>query len=320
MPSLQWLLFLYSLPARQASARISLWRQLKRLGAVSLKTSASILPCTPEHEESFQWLADKLVAQGGAATLVKVAEISGMKDSSVIDLFQDARTADYTALKAVLTALGKGEAVPTELTSRFQAIRSIDFFQCPAATGVQALLDKRNAREQPAARGRLKLSSYQGRVWQTRPRPVIDRIGSAWLIARFIDKSAQFVFSTDPTVYPQALRFDMTDAHFGHVGDACSFETLCQRFGLLKSAALKAISEIIHDADLHDGKFGRVEGDGLLATFRGWSALKWSDEHMLARGFDVFDGLYQTLTDGSVGSPKTALNRKIKTNGKRRNK
>lgn len=317
MPALQWLLFLHSLPARQASARIALWRQLKRLGAVSLKTSASILPCTPEHEESFQWLADKLTAQGGDATLVRVAEISGMNDESVIDLFQEARAADYAALKADLAALRKGESAPAEFTSRFQAIRRIDFFQCPAASEVQALLDKRNARELPAARGKLKISSYQGRVWQTRPMPVIDRTGSAWLITRFIDPSARFVFSADPTAFPEALRFDMADAHFGHVGDACTFETLCQRFDLMGCAAMKAMSEIVHDADLHDGKFGRTEGDGLLAAFRGWAAMKWSNEQMLERGFDVFDGLFHSISDTTIARKTLSPTRRKRSHGKR---
>ena len=304
MPALQWLLLLYSLPARQARVRLALWRQLKRLGAVPLKTSAYILPCTSENEESFQWLADNLTAQGGAATLVKVAEISGMEDKAVIDMFHAARAADYAALKADLEALKAGAAVPTEFTSRFQAIRRIDFFQCPAAAKVQALLDRRNAREQPAARGKLAVSAYQGRVWQTRPRPVIDRIGSAWLIARYIDPSARFVFSGDPAAFPEALRFDMAEAHFGHAGGACSFETLCQRFGLWSVSGLREISEIIHDADLNDGKFGRTEGDGLLAAFRGWAALNWTDERMLERGLEVFDGLLQSLKARAAG-PKT---------------
>jgi hypothetical protein len=303
MPALPWLLLLYSLPARHASVRLALWRQLKRLGAVPLKTSAYVLPCTPEHEESFQWLASKLTTQGGAATLVKVAEISGMSDRSVIDLFQTARASDYQALTAELTALRKGDGVPADLASRFQALQRIDFFQCPAAARARALLDKLSAKEQPAAKGKLKLAAYQGRLWQTRPRPVIDRIGSAWLITRFIDQSARFVFSADPAAFPEALRFDMADAHFGHVGEACSFETLLQRFGLGANGGLKIMGEIIHDADLHDGKFGRSEGEGLLAAFRGWAALNWSDQQMLDRGFEVFDGLFKFLTTGQASQP-----------------
>ena len=75
MPLPSWLILLYTLPASQAAARLSFWRQLKRLGAISLKTSAYVLPQRPEQEESLQWLAQQIRQQGGEATLLRAAQV-----------------------------------------------------------------------------------------------------------------------------------------------------------------------------------------------------------------------------------------------------
>src|SRR5438132_1164669 len=107
-----------------------------------------------------------------------------------------------------------------------------------------------------------KTGAYRGRVWQTRPRPEVDRVGSAWLIQHFIDPKARFVFSGEPESSPDAVRFDMFGGEFTHVGDDCTFETLMKRFKL-RDKRLKEIAQIIHDGDLDDNKFGRPEGKAI---------------------------------------------------------
>jgi len=135
---------------------------------------------------------------------------------------------------------------------------------------------------------------YRRRVWQTRPRPEVDRVGSAWLIRHFIDAEAKFVFSSDPDAHPGAIRFDMFGGDFTHVGDDCTFETLLKHFNL-RDKPLQQIAQIIHDADLEDDKFGRPEGRAIELITKGWGKMDWPDEEILRKGFELFDALYLTV-------------------------
>ncbi len=304
MTELSWLLFLYGLPAKSGAARLSLWRQLRRLGAVALKTSAYVLPDRPDLLESFQWLAQKVRDQGGDATLVRAAEVDGLSDAELAGLFQQARTAEYEEIlkdaRALLPARGGTavKAAPEEIekiASRFEAVRRVDFFDCPKAADVELLM-RRLTQNAPSVKSRpLAIKNYQGRTWLTRPRPEVDRVGSAWLIQRFIDPKAAFVFAATPSEYPEALPYDMAEVEFGHHGDDCTFETLLKRFGL-EDPGLRKVAAVIHDADLGDGRHGTQEGAGLLAVFRGWGLMGWTDADILSRGFDCFDALHRQLS------------------------
>src|SRR6266403_1505565 len=95
MKNSMWLLFLYGLPARGNSARVTLWRKLRKYGAVQLKTSAYVLPDQPEHYERFQWLATEIKESGGEATLIRVAQIEGMARGQIIQMFNEARAVEY---------------------------------------------------------------------------------------------------------------------------------------------------------------------------------------------------------------------------------
>jgi hypothetical protein len=141
---------------------------------------------------------------------------------------------------------------------------------------------------------KLDKRKYAGRTWLTRPRPEIDRVGSAWLIRRFIDPKARFIFSGDAKKFPEAIPYDMVDVEFTHHSDDCTFETLIKRFAL-DDKALRAIAEMIHDADLEDGKFQRSECVGIDRVLKGWARLGLSDEQLLEKGGECFDALYEQL-------------------------
>jgi hypothetical protein len=183
-----------------------------------------------------------------------------------------------------------------KLTGQFEEIRRVDFFDCARAHDVQMLLQRaaglRSARGRPLA----KLSSrkFTGRLWLTRPRPQIDRVGSAWLIKRFIDPQARFVFATDPARHPAAIPYDMFEVEFSHHGEDCTFETLVKRFGFADKAVLK-IAEMVHDADLEDGKFQAAECVGLDRMLKGWAKSGLGDAELLTRGGECFEALYQSL-------------------------
>src|SRR6267378_8252444 len=107
-----WLLLLYTLPVKRTSARVKLWRKLKKFGAVQLKTSAYVLPDDPTQYERLQWLAKEIRDAGGEATLIRVAEIEGVANRQIVQMFNDARAADYRELIQACNAVrgGRGRA------------------------------------------------------------------------------------------------------------------------------------------------------------------------------------------------------------------
>ncbi len=127
----------------------------------------------------------------------------------------------------------------------------------------------------------------------TRPRPHVDRLASAWLVTRFIDPDAEFVFAAPEDFLPDAVPFDAPGADFSHHGEDCSFETLIKRFGL-RDRRLRELAEIVHDMDLRDDRFGRDEARGLDLALRGLLATFKDDHQVLAQGMILFDGLYAT--------------------------
>ena len=128
----------------------------------------------------------------------------------------------------------------------------------------------------------------------TRPRPHIDRIASAWLIKRFCDPDAVFAFADAADAARKGIPFDVLGAEYGHHGEDCTFETLVKRFGL-KDRRVKRIAEIVHEADLHDGKFTRDESTGVDLALRALAESTGDDHDLLERGMAIFDGLYTVL-------------------------
>ena len=152
----------------------------------------------------------------------------------------------------------------------------------------------------PAARKRpprgatdLDLTKLRGRRWVTRPRPHIDRIASAWLIKRFIDPDAQFVFAP-PAEFPKdAIPFDAPGVELSHQGEDCTFETLVKR-ARLRDRRLVRLAELVHEADLRDGKYPHEEARGIDVAIRALLAASPDDHQVLANGMTLFEGLYAT--------------------------
>jgi len=301
----KWLLLLYGLPTKSGAERVRLWRQLKKLGALSLKTSAYLLPDKPENAERFQWLAQRVRDEGGEATLIRVSEVEGLSNDAIVQLFNGDRAKEYDELIREASAVierNKRKMAQTfaneleRLSGRLEEIRRIDFFECPRAQDAKMLLlrgqDLLSGKKREAAR--LSPKRFSGKTWLTRPRPEVDRVGSAWLIRRFIDPKARFIFASDPKKFREAIPYDMVDVEFSHHGEDCTFETLAKRFGITDKAVLR-ISEMVHEADLEDGKFQRAEAVGIDRVLKGWARLGLSDEELLEKGSECFDALYEYL-------------------------
>lgn len=300
-----WLLLLYTLPAKKTAGRVNLWRKLKKSGACALKTAGYVLPDELAHLERFQWFVQQVRDDGGEATLARVSAIEGLTNDDLIRMFNEARTEDYAALTKPLNALvaanrkkagGDFADALEKLRRQFEEVRAIDYFSCPAAHDLELLFERatRLTGPRPKSGDVLDVKKYQRRTWLTRPRPEIDRVGSAWLIQKFVDPKATFVFAPKPSAHPDAIPYDMMDVEFTHHGDACTFETLLKRFALADPAA-RRIGEMIHDADLEDGKYQRPECIGLDLLFKGWARLGHSDGDILEKGFACFDALHAAL-------------------------
>jgi hypothetical protein len=299
-----WLLLLYSLPTHRNTARVTVWRRFKKVGALQIATSTYLLPDQSAHYEHFQWITKLIRDSGGDATLVRVREIEGLPNEKLVERFNKARDKEYGALSKalrILTSRGKRSAAQEfadeieRMRRKFREIREIDFFNSPRAQDVEMLLRKmERTGKGKGALPRIDPKRYRDRTWLTRPRPEIDRVGSAWLIRNFIDPKAKFVFASAASAKPGAVSFDMLDAEFSHHGDDCTFETLTKRFGI-RDRTVRKISEMIHDADLDDAKFQRNECIGIDRVLKGWANEGMSDHEILTEGFRCFDGLYAFL-------------------------
>jgi hypothetical protein len=128
--------------------------------------------------------------------------------------------------------------------------------------------------------------------WATRPHCHIDRAACAWLIRRFIDAEAEFVFVDDPSDVPaDATPFDMRGVELGHHSGDCSFETFLRRYDL-DDPVLWQLGKIVHEADLADERYDAPEAPGLDVLLRGLS-LTQEDEQLVAITAPLFDALYE---------------------------
>jgi len=127
--------------------------------------------------------------------------------------------------------------------------------------------------------------------WATRPNCHIDRAACAWLIRRYLDAAAEFIFVDDPEdVPPDATPFDMRGVLLSHHAGRCSFETFLLHYQL-DDPALQEIARIVHEVDLADERFDAPEAPGLDVLLQGL-ALLHDDAEFLALTEPLFDALY----------------------------
>jgi hypothetical protein len=322
MEHIEWIAFSYSLPAKSGSStRVTLWRRLRRLGAISPAGSLYLLPAGDEAAEAFQWMAEEVRQAGGDALVLRVSRFEGLSDEQLIELFNAERTADYAEVDEQAATLEQAIRPDTEpqdqdkivetlarLRRRHGEIARVDYFGCPAGQALAARLARVEvalnppAEQTPRAVAPAAREQYQGRCWVTRPRPYVDRLACAWLIRRLIDPSA--VIRYEEHVAAGEVAFDMEGAEFGHRGDLCTFETMLLAFGL-DEPALHGLAEIVHEIDLRDGRYSRPETAGLDAILTGWQRVGLSDSQMEANGTAVFDALYNALRPQTLPAPSS---------------
>ena len=313
---MRWLTLLTTLPPTPTRHRVGVWRKLQRMGAVRLRGAGWILPENPETTELFQWLVQEIHSVRGEATLLRVDRVEPITDKDIVGLFHKARAVEYHAViegcREILRHLDRYQTnhrrgIP-KLRTKLDAmkreldrVQAIDYLKAPAGERARSVwettakrLRAAESRPQAPSGRRRGVLPARGSTWVTRPRPHIDRIASAWLIRRFHDPDAKFEFADAADAARKGTPFDVLGAEFGHRGDDCTFETLVKRFGI-KDRRVRVIAEIVHEADLHDGKFTRNEAAGVDLAINGLVEAVPDDHDLLARGTALFDGLYAVL-------------------------
>jgi hypothetical protein len=340
-PKQDWILLIHQLPPKPTNLRVRIWRKLQNLGAVAIKNTVYVLPATDETHEHFQWLEQEIESAGGEAAVFRAGSVEGTTDEELIATFRKARDEEFAAIAAEFDGLtgaireqsrgkhlsaGRLSAHETEidkLHTELQRVVANDFFNAAGRAAAFSAYE----RCQKAIRGvqgpagkvavskkkgeTLDVAKYQGQRWVTRRNLHIDRLASAWLIKQFIDKRPRFYFVAEGKTVEGAIPFDMFGAEFSHHAEDCTFETMLNQFGLAESKGLREIAEIVHDIDLKDDKFHRLEAAGLNAIIDGLSKVLRDDRKLLQQTSIVFDGLHALLSNESGGkSPARSRNRK----------
>lgn len=311
-----WLLLMHQIPPKPDSLRVRVWRTLQKIGALQLKNSVYILPASPANQNTFQQVLEEIVAGKGDAFICRSEFVHGIEHKDLVSNFNDDRSARYRHLAGELREVQKILAAKKltendlmdvehsigKLERQLNELKEIDFFACadqkPTANLLKSMLTKldhlRGSSGHKIAKRELK--EFQGKTWVTRKGIHVDRLASAWLIAKFIDRKCKFRFVADNNYAPKKneFRFDMFEGEFTHIGDNCTFEVLADSFSLTGNA-IRAIAEIIHDLDLKDTKFNRPETSGIGLVIKGIVNSEKTDEGRLKKGFDLFDDLEQSL-------------------------
>ena len=291
-----WLLFIHQLPQKPDYLRVKVARRLRALGARPIKNSVYVLPHSESAVAALVPLVRSVAREGGEATLCQARFVAGRSDEDVAAMFYKAWETEYLAIAKAASMLG-GEAGARQvrgLSTRLARLTAVDRLGVPARAMAEAAV-RRLQTGRPKASAPLP-DSFRGRTWVTRRGVLIDRMASAWLIRRFVDRQARFKFISGPGYEPREgeLRFDMPGGEFTHQGDHCTFEVLVERFAPM-DLSLRQLAEIIHDVDLRDGKFRRAEASGVERAVFGLAQAAADDRERLRQSAALFDALYASF-------------------------
>lgn len=314
---MKWLFLVHQLQTSRSRERVKVWRLTKKVGAVLYRNSVYALPYGKERLEDFQWLCQQIKDANGQAAVFVSESRDAKEDRKLRALFERSREEDCAAIQAaaekLLERIRRTEErrqlskpllknfakEANQLNGAFADIQRVDFFGAPLSKKVHRTLEQikdhlasfEQTHEPVAPPKRYARQAFQGKVWTTRENIHIDRLCSAWLIHRFIDTKAKFIFAPESKLPKNAIPFDVFGAEFSHHGEDCTFETLLKSFRL-KDQALATIAEIVHDIDMKDQKFGRPEAAGLDAVVRALANSLKDDHKMLEIGITILEALY----------------------------
>ncbi|MDK9704561.1 MAG: chromate resistance protein [Sulfuritalea sp.] len=299
---MEFLVLFASLPTRQSAGRMRIWRALRALGCATLRDGVYLLPESAEHAAALEQIADEVRTVQGSADIFRLGGRDEVQQAKIVALFD--RTEEYARL---LTAMARPDAADAKalrgLRRDLAALVAIDYFPGEAqrqARDAFTALEAAAGGEPVAVSGRIRrLASvdFQGRTWATRKDLWVDRMASAWLIRRFIDRKAKFLWLDNPKKCPKAaLGFDFDGAAFTHIDGRVTFEVLAASFGLDSDPALARIAAIVHCLDV--GGVPVAEAAGIEAVLAGARAAAPDDDKLLTEASRLFDNLYRSCQQG----------------------
>jgi len=309
-----WLLLIINLPGTNQTLRMRIWRGIKSAGVGLLRDGAYLLPSSEGSRKVLDEQAAEIKAGGGLAHIFSFDAESPQQNAELVALFD--RTREYSEaiqglekLKSELAKLDEPQA-RQQLAAAVRdaaAIVARDFFPGEsrkqmenALADGEAALNAHFAPDEPRAaerKSRLRNpKEYRGRTWATREHLWVDRVASAWLIRRFIDPQAMFLWLKRPKDCPKrAVGFDFDGAEFTHESSRVTFEVLVSRFGLEKDAGLARLCALVHHLDV--GGIPTAEGPGFATIMAGARALQKDDDALLKAMTPVLDSLYAGYTN-----------------------
>ena len=309
----RWLVLIHQLPARPSNLRVTIWRRLQQLGAIALRNSVYVLPNTAETREDFEWLRTEIAGLGGSATVMAADVVNSYNAEDLAQQFREQRRREYRDLIKDIEKLlkrwrgGKRPAPRPVARREAQAMRdrytrivAKDYFEADNAGRAAALVREletaaSDSKPPTASRTARPAGKYRGTIWVTRARPGIDRMASAWFIRRFVDSKARFSFvASGKTVPPLGVPFDMYGVEFGHHGSHCTLETLIERFAIADPATV-CLSQVIHDLDMKDERYGAPECAAVGRLVDGLRQLYRDDDELLAQGIVLIEALHRSF-------------------------
>jgi hypothetical protein len=303
-----------SLPSHNKTVRMRIWRAMHAMGCGVLRDGVYLLPANSAQQARFSDLEADVKAAGGFAMTVEMNFSTTIQFDWACKLFD--RTGNYASLVTQINAAEKSlarlprpraDSLVKRLHRAFGEIAAIDFYPGQAKRQAQDALAglehaARNlfSSDEPR-KARRKIKSldplhYQGRVWATRKSPWIDRLASAWLIKRFVDRKARFAWIDKPRDRPRnAVGFDFDGADFTHVGNRVTFEVLLSSFALDKDPSLNKLAAAIHFLDV--GGIPVDDAKGLEMILKGARNKARSDDDLVAAAVKVFDHVYSAYRE-----------------------
>jgi hypothetical protein len=307
-----WIVLTATLPTNPSGLRVRVWRALKATGAGTLREGVYVLPATVPSALALRDLARTIADAGADAHLLELRARDEAQELDFRALFD--RSDLYAELLQAVKDARKGVGKATEaelhkslrgLEQQLQQVQASDFFPgkesaraVDAVTALRREIELHLSPDEPsptkAAVTPLSIEDYQGRTWATRKRPWVDRLATAWLVQRFVDKSPTFIWLPEPKKCPKsALGYDFDGATFTHVGDLVTFEVVAKSFGLDKEPALARLAQLVHTIDV--GGIPLDEAPGLEMIVRGLQAQHEDDDQLLQAAFGLFDALHAAL-------------------------
>ena len=304
-----WQLLVINVPGHNPTLRMRIWRAMKAAGAGLLRDGAYLLPFSDPSRQILQEQASEIKMAGGLAHLLSFDAASEEQTAELMALFD--RTAEYAEaiqrleeLKVQLQKLDEVQArqLLAGIGRDVASIVTRDFFPGEprnqienALADAEAAVNARFSPDEPRAAHRktrqLNRKDYRGRTWATREHLWIDRVASAWLIRRFIDPEATFLWLKRPKECPKrVLGFDFDGAAFTHADSKVTFEVLVASFGLEKDVGLARLGALVHHLDV--GGIPVPEAPGFATIMAGARALQKDDDELLKAMTPVLDSLY----------------------------